>query len=68
MDGSAVEGAAHVVFADAGLIDDGDDGRDEDDADDGEDAASSDGDEKMLIIPGDVEGAPVANDSSQIDG
>lgn len=60
-----VDGAAHVVFADAGLMDDGDDGRDEDD--DAEDGASSDGDEKMLIIPGEVDTAAVANES-QIDG
>lgn len=60
-----VDGAAHVVFADTGLIDDGDDGRDEDD--DAEDGASSDGDEKMLIIPGEVDAATVANES-QIDG
>lgn len=64
-DGSVVDGAAHVVFADTGLIDDGDDGRDEDD--DAEDGASSDGDEKMLIIPGEVDAATVANES-QIDG
>lgn len=64
-DGSVVDGAAHVVFADAGLMDDGDDGRDDDD--DAEDGASSDGDEKMLIIPGEVDAAAVANES-QIDG
>ena len=70
MDGATVvdgSTATHVVFADASMVDDDDGIRDEededDDGDDGEDGASSDGDEKMLIIPGDVDGSAVGNDS-----
>ena len=48
-----MEAGTQLVFAEA--LEDGDDGREEDDeeGEDGEDGASSDGDEKMLIIPGD---------------
>ena len=53
-------------------LEEGEDGRDEEeedgDGEDVEDGASSDGDEKMLIIPGDAVDASSVGTESQIDG
>ena len=65
-----MDGATQIVFAEP--LDEGEDGRDEEEEDaegeDGEDGASSDGDEKMLIIPGDAVDASAVGAESQIDG
>lgn len=66
----AVDGATQIVFAEP--LEDGEDGREEEEEDaegeDGEDGASSDGDEKMLIIPGDAVDTSTVGNESQIDG
>lgn len=63
-----MEGGTQLVFADP--LEDGDDGREEEDeeGEDGEEGASSDGDEKMLIIPGDAVDASAVGTESQLDG
>jgi hypothetical protein len=66
----AVDGATQIVFAEP--LEEGEDGREEEEEDaegeDGEDGASSDGDEKMLIIPGDAVDTSAVGNESQIDG
>jgi hypothetical protein len=65
----AVDGATQIVFAEP--LEDGEDGREEEEdaeGEDGEDGASSDGDEKMLIIPGDAVDTSTVGNESQIDG
>lgn len=65
-----VDGATQIVFAEP--LEEGEDGRDEEEEDaegeEGEDGASSDGDDKMLIIPGDAVDPSAVGTESQIDG
>ncbi|XP_032792313.2 transcription factor Sp4 isoform X3 [Daphnia magna] len=66
----SVDGATQIVFAEP--LEEGEDGREEEEEDaegeDGEDGGSSDGEEKMLIIPGDAVDASAVGNESQIDG
>lgn len=64
----AVEGAGQMVFAEP--LGEGEDGRgDEEDEGEGEeDGVSSDGEEKMLIIPGDAVDAAAVSTESQVEG
>jgi len=63
-----VEGATQIIFAEA--LDDGEEREEEDEEgeEEGEDGVSSDGDDKMLIIPGDAVEASAVGSESQLDG